>query len=240
MQLLPRPQHNNQQHLKLEPEPLLNTTQLSVFEESDIESANSLQSPFGRLRAGASYQQNNPDNKQRQRVAIFIDGANLFYAAMHLNLEIDYTKLLRYLTKERQLLRAYFYTGVDYTNEKQQGFLLWMSRNGYRVVSKELVELPNGSKKADLDVEIAIDMMTLARYCDTLVLLSGDGDLAYAVDNITYRGVKVEVVGLSSMTNENLIRVADCYTDLELIKQDIQKKNTGWVERSKIQRKSLP
>ncbi|KAB8334192.1 NYN domain-containing protein [Scytonema tolypothrichoides VB-61278] len=229
MQLLPRPQHNNQQHLKLEPEPLFNTTQFSVFEESDIESANTLR----------PCQQNNPDNKQHQRVAIFIDGANLFYAAMHLNLEIDYTKLLRYLTKERQLLRAYFYTGVDYTNEKQQGFLLWMSRNGYRVVSKELVELPNGSKKADLDVEIAIDMMTLARYCNTLVLLSGDGDLAYAVDNITYRGVKVEVVGLSSMTNENLIRVADSYTDLELIKQDIQKKNTGWVERSKIQRKSL-
>ncbi|MGH2414555.1 MAG: NYN domain-containing protein [Microcystaceae cyanobacterium] len=205
----------------------MNLTQLSVFEKPDIESANTLR----------SCHQNNSDKKLNQRIAIFIDGANLFYAAMHLNIEIDYTKLLGYLTKERQLLRAYFYTGVDYTNEKQQGFLLWMSRNGYRVVSKELIALPNGSKKADLDVEIAIDMMTLARYCNTLVLFSGDGDLAYAVDNITYRGVKVEVVGLSSMTSESLIRVADSYTDLELIKQDIQKKNLGWVERSKIQRK---
>ncbi|MBW4634637.1 MAG: NYN domain-containing protein [Iphinoe sp. HA4291-MV1] len=228
MQLLPRPQHNNQRHLKLELEPPLNVTQLSVFEKPDIASANTLR----------PCHQNNLDKKRHQRIAIFIDGANLFYAAMHLNIEIDYTKLLQYLTKKRQLLRAYFYTGIDYTNEKQQGFLLWMSRNGYRVVSKELIALPNGSKKANLDIEIAVDMMTLARYCDTLVLLSGDGDLAYAVDNITYRGIQVEVVGLGSMTSESLIRVADSYIDLELIKQDIQKKSVGWVERSKIQRQA--
>ncbi|WP_460204501.1 LabA-like NYN domain-containing protein [Scytonema sp. NUACC21] len=164
------------------------------------------------------------ENEQnQQRIAIFIDGANLFYAAMQLNLEIDYTKLLRFLTKGRQLLRAYFYTGVDYTNEKQQGFLLWMSRNGYRVVKKELAQLPNGAKKANLDVEIAVDMITLAKYCNTLVLLSGDGDLAYAVNAVAYRGVQIEVVGLGSMTSESLISVADCYTDLEVIKQDIQK-----------------
>ncbi|ARV61340.1 NYN domain-containing protein [Nostocales cyanobacterium HT-58-2] len=227
MQLLPRPQHKNQQGLKLEPEPLLKVTQLSILEQPDIKSANTLR---------PCHQNNFSDHKPDQRIAIFIDGANLFYAAMHLNLEIDYTKLLHYLTKERQLLRAYFYTGVDSANEKQQGFLLWMSRNGYRVVSKELIQLPNGSKKADLDVEIAVDMMTLAKYCDTLVLLSGDGDLAYAVDHITYRGVQVEVVSLGSMTSDSLIRVADSYTDLELIKQDIQKKNVGWASLRSSQR----
>lgn len=229
MQLLPRPQHNNQQRLKLEPEPPLNVPQLSVFEQPDIENDHTL---------GPCLWNDLPKKKRHQRVAIFIDGANLFYAAMHLNIEIDYTKLLRYLTNKRQLLRAYFYTGVDSTNEKQQGFLLWMRRNGYRVVTKELIELPNGSKKADLDVEIAVDMITLARYCDTLVLLSGDGDLSYAVNAISYQGVQVEVVGLSSMTNESLIKVADSYTDLELIKQDIQKKNVGLVERSKSQRQA--
>lgn len=229
MQLLPRPQHNNQRRLKLEPESPLNVTQLSVFEEPDIESEDTLRPCLWN---------DFPNKKRHQRIAIFIDGANLFYAAMHLNLEIDYTKLLRYLTKERQLLRAYFYTGIDSANEKQQGFLLWMRRNGYRVVSKELIALPNGSKKADLDVEIAVDMMTLARYCNTLVLLSGDGNLAYAVDAISYRGVQVEVVGLGSMTSESLIRVADSYTDLDLIKQNIQKKNVGWVERSKNQRQT--
>ncbi|BDA70316.1 hypothetical protein RIVM261_066550 [Rivularia sp. IAM M-261] len=158
-----------------------------------------------------------------EKVAIFIDGANLFYAAMHLNLEIDYTKLLRCLVKQRQLLRAYFYTPVDNGNEKQQGFLLWMRRNGYRVFTKELVYLPDGSKKANMDVEITVDMLTLARYCDTLILLSGDGDLAYAVNAVAYQGVQVEVVSLSSMTSENLIDVADSYVDLEQLREEIQK-----------------
>lgn len=158
------------------------------------------------------------------RVAIFIDGSNLFYAALHLELEIDYAKLLCYLTGNRRLLRAYFYTGVDRTNEKQQGFLLWMRRNGYRVVAKELVPSPDGTKRANLDVEIAVDMMTLASHCDTMILLSGDGDLTYAVNTVAYLGVQVELVSLQSMTSESLINVADRYTDLATIRAAIQKK----------------
>ncbi|HAG82227.1 MAG TPA: NYN domain-containing protein, partial [Cyanobacteria bacterium UBA12227] len=117
--------------------------------------------------------------ENRGRVAIFIDGSNLFYAALQLGIEIDYTKLLVRLTAGSRLLRSFFYTGVDRTNEKQQGFLLWMRRNGYRVIAKDLVQLPDGSKKANLDVEIAVDMMALVGSYDTAVLVSGDGDLAY-------------------------------------------------------------
>ena len=76
--------------------------------------------------------------ENRGRVAIFVDGSNLFYAALQLNIEIDYTKLLAKLTGGSRLLRSFFYTGVDRTNEKQQGFLLWMRRNGYRVIAKDL------------------------------------------------------------------------------------------------------
>jgi uncharacterized LabA/DUF88 family protein len=166
------------------------------------------------------------DRLNRGRVAIFIDGANLFYAALQLGIEIDYTKLLVRLTAGSKLLRSFFYTGVDRTNEKQQGFLLWMRRNGYRVVTKELVQLPDGSKKANLDVEVAVDMMTLAGSYDTAVLVSGDGDLAYAVNAVSYKGVRVEVVSLRSMTNDHLINVADCYIDLDSIKESIQKPGT--------------
>jgi uncharacterized LabA/DUF88 family protein len=120
-------------------------------------------------------------------------------------------------------LRAFFYTGVDRSNEKQQGFLLWMRRNGYRVIAKDLVQLPDGSKKANLDVEIAVDMLTLVRSYDTSILVSGDGDLAYAVDAVSYQGVRVEVVSLRSMTSDQLINVADRYIDLETIKDDIKK-----------------
>jgi uncharacterized LabA/DUF88 family protein len=161
--------------------------------------------------------------ENRGRVAIFIDGSNLFYAALQLGIEIDYTKLLCRLTAGSRLLRAFFYTGVDRTNEKQQGFLLWMRRNGYRVIAKDLVQLPDGSKKANLDVEIAVDLMALVGSYDTAVIVSGDGDLAYAANAVSYRGARVEVVSLRSMTSDILINVADRYIDLDQIKEDIQK-----------------
>jgi len=159
----------------------------------------------------------------RGRVAIFVDGSNLFYAALQLGIEIDYAKLLCSLAGDARLLRAFFYTGVDRANEKQQGFLLWMRRNGYRVVTKDLVQHPDGSKKANLDVEIAVDMMTLVGHYDTAVLVSGDGDIAYAVNAVSYRGIRVEVVSLKSMTSESLINVADSYIDIDSIKHKIQK-----------------
>ncbi|MBE9141268.1 NYN domain-containing protein [Nodosilinea sp. LEGE 07088] len=159
----------------------------------------------------------------RGRVAIFIDGSNLFYAALQLGIEIDYTKLLCKLTSGSRLFRSFFYTGVDRTNEKQQGFLLWMRRNGYRVIAKDLVQLPDGSKKANLDVEIAVDLVALVNFYDTAVLVSGDGDLAYAADAASYRGARVEVVSLRSMTSDSLINVADRYIDLDGIKDDIRK-----------------
>ncbi len=161
--------------------------------------------------------------ENRGRVAIFIDGSNLFYAALQLGIEIDYTKLLSRLTCGSRLFRSFFYTGVDRANEKQQGFLLWMRRNGYRVIAKDLVQLPDGSKKANLDVEIAVDMMALVGCYDTAVLVSGDGDLAYAVDAASYKGVRVEVVSLRAMTSDSLINVSDRYIDLDSIKDDICK-----------------
>jgi uncharacterized LabA/DUF88 family protein len=163
------------------------------------------------------------EHVQRGRIAIFIDGSNLFYSALNLGIEIDYLKLLKCLTASDRLLRPYFYTGVDPTNEKQQNFLLWMRHHGYRVVSKDLVQFANGSRKADLDVEIAVDMMRLVGYYDTAVLVSGDGNLSYAVNSISYSGARVEVVSLRSMTSDSLISVADRYIDLDDIKEKIKK-----------------
>ncbi|MBH8574277.1 NYN domain-containing protein [Nostocaceae cyanobacterium CENA369] len=167
----------------------------------------------------------------RGRVAIFIDGVNLFHAALQLGIEIDYLKLLCRLTAGSRLLRAFFYTTVDISrqthtrprpNEKQQGFLFWMRRNGYRVVTKE-VQIADNSKKPNLNVEIAVDMITLTPYYDTAVLVSGDGDLTYAVDAVTSKGAKVEVVSLRTMTSDSLIDVADSFVDIDSIKHHIQK-----------------
>lgn len=162
----------------------------------------------------------------RGRVVVFIDGASLFYAAMQMEIEVDYHRLLGCLMSGGRLVHAHFYTGVDPANEKQKGFLYWMQCNGYRVVAKELVQSTTGSaKKVSLNVEIAVDLVRLSPYCDTMILVSGDGDLTCALDFVTYQGVQTEVVGLRSMTSENLINVADYYTDLATIKQDIQKRS---------------
>ena len=150
----------------------------------------------------------------RGRVAIFIDGNNLFHAARFHNVDIDYNKLLRVLLGDGRLLRAFFYTGVDAGAERQQGFLLWMRRNGFRVVQKELKTFYDGTRKANLDVEIAVDMLSLAGRYDTAVLVSGDEDFVYAVNAVAYKGCRVEVAGFRSNTAPRLIDVADYFIDL--------------------------
>lgn len=161
----------------------------------------------------------------RGRVAVFIDGNNLFHAARFHNIDIDYNKLLRVMMGDGRLLRAFFYTGVDAGAERQQGFLLWMRRNGFRVVQKELKTFYDGTRKANLDVEIAVDMLSLAGRYDTAVLVSGDEDFVYAINAVAYKGCRVEVAGFRSNTAPRLIDVADFFIDLgdiaELIRKDV-------------------
>ena len=151
----------------------------------------------------------------RGKIAIFIDGNNLFHAARSVGVEIDYAKFLNFLRNDSPLLRAFFYTGVDEKAERQQGFLLWMRRNGYRVVEKELKTYADGTKKANLDVEIAVDMLSLADKYDTAVLVSGDEDFAYAINAVAYKGVRVELAGFRSNTSPRLIDVADQFIELD-------------------------
>lgn len=161
----------------------------------------------------------------RGRVAVFIDGNNLFHAARFHNIDIDYNKLLRVLLGDGRLLRAFFYTGVDVGAERQQGFLLWMRRNGFRVVQKELKTFYDGTRKANLDVEIAVDMLSLAGRYDTAVLVSGDEDFVYAINAVAYKGCRVEVAGFRSNSAPRLIDVADFFIDLgdiaDLIRKDV-------------------
>ncbi|MBW4575785.1 MAG: NYN domain-containing protein [Aphanothece sp. CMT-3BRIN-NPC111] len=159
----------------------------------------------------------------RGRVAIFIDGTNLFSAAQKLGIEIDYAKLLAVLTAGSPLFRACFYMGVDSANKKQQDFLSSLRRHGYRVVSKELVRRADNSKKANLDVEIALDLISLVGAYDTAVLVSDNEEFACAIKAVSGRGARVEVVSLQSRKSNELIDVADCYINLETIKDEICK-----------------
>ena len=160
------------------------------------------------------------------RVAIFVDGGSLFRAASRLNLEVDYEKLLPSLLQGRDLFRAYFYTGFSPGNSKQTSFLRWMQNNGYRVTQKELTVSSDGSRHANMGVEIAIDMLQFAYYSkqvNVLVLVSQDADLLYALEKIVQSGARLEVVGVRSMTQESMITVGDYFVDLALMQDDIRK-----------------
>jgi uncharacterized LabA/DUF88 family protein len=157
-----------------------------------------------------------------EKVALFIDLGNLYFAARKLNIRVDYTRMVEVLTKGRRLLRSFAYAGVDPHSPESQGYLTWMKRHGFRVVTKHLRRFPDGTVKANLDVELAIDMLMIAQHIDTAVLVSGDGDFVRLVEAVQFKGVRVEVVGLAEMTAMALIDVADTFTELSELVPTIQ------------------
>lgn len=163
-------------------------------------------------------------------VCIFIDGNNLFHAARAVNVEIDYSRLLEFLVDDDRLIRANFYTGVKFGNDdhatRQHGFLYWMRHNGFRVVQKELRRTAEGTYRADLSVELATDMLTLAPRYDTAILVTGNEDFSYAVDAVTRMGARVEVAMFRSSVSQRLIEVSDAFIDLEA-EIDVIAKNPG-------------
>ena len=159
-------------------------------------------------------------------VVVLIDGGSLFRAAIQLNLEIDYEKLLPCLLKGRELVRAIFYTGFSPGNLKQASFLKWMRNNGYRVLQKELAVNSDGSRRANLGVEIAIDMMQFARANDkigVIILVSHNNDLSCVAEKISTQGLQLEIVSVKSLIQESLLSYADRFIDLESIQHEIRK-----------------
>ena len=146
------------------------------------------------------------------RVAVFIDGNNVFHTAKELGLEVDYKLLLDFVVDRRQLLRATFYTHSD-DSERQRGFLLWMNRNGFKVVQKMPRE--RSGRKTDITPEAVADMCMLASHVDVIILISGDESFAYPVDLISKHGVRVEVASFKSALSSKLAEAADNVIDLD-------------------------
>lgn len=169
------------------------------------------------------------------RCAVFIDGNNVFHSARQLGFEVDYAKLLGVLTEGRELLRAFFYTGVDENAERQRGFLHWMRRNGFRVVQKPVKVERDGSRRARLEVEITTDMLSYSDKVDLIILVSGDDDFAYPLQALGQKGVRVEVAGFRSAMANRTLDAADRFIELDQ-HVDAFRKNAGddpddWRER---------
>ncbi len=149
-----------------------------------------------------------------KNVAVFVDVANIFYAAKAAGVDIDYVTLMRGATAGRDLVRAYAYTGLDPDNENQRNFHSFLARHGYRVVSKDIRKYGDGKVKANLDIELVVDMMKTSRNLDVAIVVSGDGDFAPAIRAVQEMGVRVEVISFRGNTSSDLIEVADQFTDI--------------------------
>ena len=132
-------------------------------------------------------------------------------------MDIDYVTLLKASSAGRDLVRAYAYTGLDPDNENQRNFHDFLRRNGYKVVSKDIRKYGDGKVKANLDIELVVDMMKTARNLDIAIVVSGDGDFAPAIRAVQEQGVRVEVVSFRGNTSSDLMDVADQFTDITQI-----------------------
>ncbi len=149
-----------------------------------------------------------------KNVAVFVDVANIFYAAKAAGVDIDYVTLLKSATAGRDFVRAYAYTGLDPDNENQRNFHSFLARNQYKVVSKDIRKYGDGKVKANLDIELVVDLMKTARNLDVAIVVSGDGDFAPAIRAVQEMGVRVEVISFRGNTSSDLIEVADIFTDI--------------------------
>jgi uncharacterized LabA/DUF88 family protein len=149
-----------------------------------------------------------------KNVAMFVDVANMYYAARGQDVDVDYVALLKHATKGRDLIRAYAYTGLDPENENQRKFIDFLGKNGYKPVVKDIRKFGDGRMKANLDIELVVDLFRLADRMDIAVIVSGDGDFAPAIKALQDKGVRAEVISFKPNTSSDLIAVADEFTDI--------------------------
>ena len=159
-----------------------------------------------------------------ERIALFIDGANLYASAKSLGFDIDYKRLLKEFQSKGRLIRAFYYTALvdDQEYSSIRPLVDWLDYNGYSVVTKptkEFVDSTGRRKvKGNMDIELAVTAMEMADHIDSMVLFSGDGDFRSLVEAMQRKGVRVSVVSTVStqpaMVADELRRQADEFVDL--------------------------
>src|SRR3954468_12039534 len=178
-----------------------------------------------------------------ERLAIFIDGANLYSAARGLAFDIDYRRLLELFSTKGRLIRAFYYTALveDQEYSPIRPLVDWLDYNGYAMVTKPTKEFTDAMGrrriKGNMDIELAIDMLEMAEHIDHAILFSGDGDFRRLVEAVQRRGVRVSVVSTirssPPMVSDDLRRQADNFMELQELGPSIMRNH---VPRDELQR----
>jgi uncharacterized LabA/DUF88 family protein len=181
-----------------------------------------------------------------ERIALFIDGANLYATAKSLAFDIDYKRLLALFRSKGQLVRALYYTALieDQEYSSIRPLVDWLDYNGYTMVTKptkEFVDAMGRRKiKGNMDIELAVDAMELADHLDHIVLFSGDGDFRSLVEALQHKGKRVSVVSTLAttppMVADELRRQADQFIDLANLQNEIGRDPSERAQRGERRR----
>jgi uncharacterized LabA/DUF88 family protein len=161
------------------------------------------------------------------RLALFIDGPNVYSAAKSLGFDVDYRKLLDEFRKRGVVVRAFYYTPMveDQEYSPIRPLVDWLDYNGYTMVTKPTKEFTDATGrrkiKGNMDIELAIDVLEMAEHLDHVILFSGDGDFRRLVEAVQRRGLRVSVVSTIKssppMVADELRRQADDFIELSEI-----------------------
>lgn len=159
------------------------------------------------------------------RVAIFVDGANLYMTLKSIQFEIDFGKLKKHLARYGKIVRLNYYTAIHkdkITGHKKIKTLVdYLEYNGWTLITKDAQEFNDGRTKGNMDVEFAIDALNAHTYAEQVILLTGDGDFSYLVKEIQRHGTVVRCISSAPMISDRLRRSVDEYIDLQSIREQI-------------------
>ena len=177
-----------------------------------------------------------------ERVGLFIDGANLYATAKALEFDIDYKRLLDFFRGKTRLVRALYYTALieDQEFSSIRPLVDWLDYNGYTMVTKPTKEFTDASGrrkiKGNMDIELAVDALSLADSLDHIVLFSGDGDFRSLVAALQEAGKRVSVISTLEtqppMVADALRRQADQFVDLADLEEAIGREPAGRSART--------
>ena len=184
-----------------------------------------------------------------ERIALFIDGANLYATAKSLGFDIDYKRLLGHFRKRARLVRAIYYTALmdDAEYSPIRPLIDWLDYNGYMVRTKPAKEFTDSlgrrKVKGSMDIELAVDAMRLSDNLDHVVLFSGDGDFRSLVEALQHKGKRVSVVSTlvtnPPMVADELRRQADQFIDLAHLQSEIGRDPAERAQREQRRRPEL-
>lgn len=176
-----------------------------------------------------------------ERIALFIDGANLYATAKALGFDIDYKRLLSLFRTKAHLVRALYYTALveDQEYSSIRPLIDWLDYNGYTMVTKPVKEFTDSMGrrkfKGNMDIELTVDAMQLADHLDHVVLFSGDGDFKGLVAALQHKGKRVSVISTLQtqppMVADDLRRQSDQFIDLDDLQDLIARDPSARVER---------